>query len=258
MYWIDSSAFDFRSEETVEKIFNDIISILQSSLHSPVQLELFGAVTLPSENSTPELRVLKCKIAKRMTDSPKGRLLYERQRPPYPYAYIAAPFTSVARPPDTTEKTGQLFTNPPTHGRIAPYTRYRNTLLKLSQVVESIGLNSLLPHRDVNEWGKKLLSPAKVMASCVKFVSQCDVFIGLLGDSLGSHLEFGIALGRSKPCIIIECDEIPLSFIAKGITHKTGQVLICNCKTMEEIPLLMRSDNVKSFIARFIELGVTA
>jgi hypothetical protein len=61
------------------------------------------------------------------------------------------------------------------------------------------------------------MSPGDVALRCLDAVRRSDFFVGLVGQSHGSHVELGVALECRLPIVILELPEFPLSFFAKGI-----------------------------------------
>ncbi len=128
-------------------------------------------------------------------------------------------------------------------------------LLRLAQQLRTLGITAFIPHRDVNRWGRRVLPADTVARECSDGVDRCDVFIGILGMSHGSHYEFGLALGLGKPCVILSCSQLTESFLAGGFrTTMRSNVLVLQCDRMSSIPRLFQSVAVTSFLARFVPL----
>ena len=145
--------------------------------------------------------------------------------PSYPIAYIAAPFTSAASPAERESNNPEmLFDFDLPHG-IIEKGLFRNTLNSISRFMKRMGFSVILPHRDINEWGKKILEANEVFDLCTKAVRSCDVFVGLLGFSHGSHYEFGLAMGLNRPAIVISSEDFEDSFISKGVRSNRDNLL---------------------------------
>jgi deoxyadenosine/deoxycytidine kinase len=131
--------------------------------------------------------------------------------------YTAAPFTSTATRVEVAENTAGLSL--PSSNSVERIGRgaYRRFLLQLANAVESHGYTAVLPHRDINRWGARRMSPGDVALRCLDAVRRSDFFVGLVGQSHGSHVELGVALECRLPIVILELPEFPLSFFAKGI-----------------------------------------
>lgn len=173
----------------------------------------------------------------------------------YPVAYIAAPFTGMTiSAPEPEEGQLALFSTASPHGRIGK-GRYRDTLIGISRTIESLGMRTILPHRDVNRWGDVTVLPSNVMSQCTAHVLACDLFVGILGNSSGSHYEFGIAIGAGIPSIVISCAEIQDSYLAQGVSALNGRSIALTCNSMREIPALFTRSDVRDFIVR--EVGMS-
>ncbi|MBK7707066.1 MAG: hypothetical protein IPJ30_15230 [Acidobacteria bacterium] len=174
-----------------------------------------------------------------------------------PVAYLAAPFSG--RDTDDADPGIQdyLFEFAPSHG-IIPRAGFRNGLLGIERALIKLGLSVLIPHRDVNEWGRKQLTPIEAMRDCTNHVSKSDLFVGILGSSCGAHYEFGIAHASGKPCILIEVAELSGSFLAKGLEAlKSDDLIFLKCQQLKEAEgLISTSSEVQQFVKRHLGSGV--
>jgi deoxyadenosine/deoxycytidine kinase len=252
---IDGALWDYRQKETVAEIGVELTAILEREWAEVEQLSLFdissdklhqqSLVILNDRNGT--------RKKKGSQPSKVPRNIGREDTPPYPYVYLAAPFTGKAEEttPNATPQIG-LFGSEAPHGKLSP-GRYRRNLIRISRVFESLGLYTLLPHRDVNEWGNKLLNSFEVMSACTMYVSNCDLFFGLLGQSTGVHYEYGIARAKGKPCIIIHCTELNDSFIAVGV-DRDENTLVLSCEKLEGVTKLLSGQAVREFVRRHVTL----
>lgn len=234
LYKVDTLQIDLRKPEVLARVINEAISFWKSKQRkiSQIELQLSGEISVPN--------------------SPQSFVPYT---PLYPIAYIAAPFTEMATSEvEIDSKQLTLFDMPALHGRIGK-GKYRDVLSGISRALENLGIKTILPHRDVNQWGDISVPPGMVMKKCTDHVMSCDLFVGLIGNSSGSHYEFGIAIGMGKPTIIIHCPEIRDSYLARGTFSLRGRVLDVPCNHLREIPLVFNRPDVRSFISR--ELGVS-
>lgn len=247
VYSINSENFDFRNKEVIDRIVKDVITCLN---RSNVQTDLFDNTQLQDDESSASL------IINNLTGNDADTILIfnhvntPRLKTSYsPYAYIAAPFTSVA----SESSKGQhydLFGSMTLHGKIKQ-GGYRAVLNRITSLLKTHGLNTLLPHKDVNLWGDRTLSPQDVFISCTHQVELSDLFVGILGGSAGVHYEYGLAKALKIPSIIIHCDEIPPSFIAQGIVH-TINTMIFRCEKISDIPKILQREEAVNFIGRVI------
>jgi len=210
---------------------NEIIELYKLELLSPVSDS--SNVTIPP--SLPNIKI----------DSPDFSL-------PFPSAYIAAPFTGVAEDIQIEKSKHQtLFKETEFHGALKK-GKYRTILLKTATVIKKRGIKPFLPHKDINRWGKRQLTPKEVVELCTRFVEKADIFIGILSLSHGSHYEFGVAYGNRKPSIIISCNEMNSSFIATGISDQLPNVIHLKCDKISQIPKLLESRTAINFMKKYI------
>lgn len=253
-YALDSVKYDWRVPKIAETVADDLAAILENLVRPTAQIGLFEN---DANQKSRHLAILESMSNARNwrserpeSISPGGpRLASVRRR-----AYLAAPFTSAEMSfPD--QKWGQIEIQGLSggHGRIPPGP-YRSALLALATKVREQGFDVLLPHRDVNKWGELQLSPDQVTRACTEHVTKCDVFIGILGQSCGSHYEFGLAMALRKPCLILAPEDTSHSFIAQGVSAlaKPGdirnQVLVVRTASLEELPALLERGDVVEFL----------
>ena len=160
----------------------------------------------------------------------------------HPAVYLAAPFTAMAIEPATTAAT-LLPTDD--HGVIP--TAYRSALEAVAAAIEQEGIQVVLPHRDVNSWGTRALTPEQVAQSCLEFVRSCDGFVGLLGKSFGAHAEAGMALAQGKPCTIVEVAELGQTFVGSGLGHVAG-VQRVSTKTLRDVPAALQRAGIETLV----------
>lgn len=242
---VDTLNNDFRIRENTAKVL-ELISHEIERL-APTQTQLFNENSLEKPNI---LRGRKGRFLPRNPLSPP-KDTQNISHPSYPYAYFAAPFTIAATSLSKKVNTeiDELFPPETLHGEISRGW-YRKHLLASVSEIEKHGFNVLLPHRDINAWGKKILQPHEVYQQCTQQVHECDMFIGILGGSPGSHLEYGIASALQIPSIIIHCRQLSPSYISLGINQ--SQCLVLSCEAMHEVPKLLRSKEVLRLIDKII------
>ena len=250
-YLINSQKYDFRNNQVINRIGNEIRSILTQSSTIYKQLLLPGLNDKEYSFKEPEILKqivpVKTKIG---YDSFKEEKNFSSG---YPTVYIAAPFTSKASSIEKKKSMNLFFDVDEPHG-IIEKSPYRSMLNGISNSFKRKGFNVILPHRDINEWGHKTLSSQEVFKLCTNAVESSDLFVGILGTSHGSHYEFGIAIGLNRPSIIIMPKEMEHSFIAQGITSSPDKVLLIECDNIANIPSLMNQSNVKKFLRNFFPM----
>lgn len=243
---INSDAHDFRNRKVVKKISEEIISILANSRSSSNQLLLPG---FSDENFTQtdyKYVEINIPVEKGLPSSKfkKSSDLFLS----FPSAYIAAPFTSAATSKNSkNNQSRKLFDVDDPHGIIEKGS-YRNILNEISSIMKRKKFSVVLPHRDINLWGQKILTPNDVFNLCNKYVEACDLFIGILGFSHGAHYEFGLAIGLDKPAIIFSPLDLEETFFAKGISSLFGNILHIKCDRLRDIPKILNSNQVNEFL----------
>lgn len=170
---------------------------------------------------------------------------------PKPRVYIAAPFSSMQRAIAPAERYCQSG-----HGVIEPGA-YRHALTLIAETFRSIGLEDVLPHRDINRWGYVNLGPARISSECAHQVRSCQLFAGVLGESCGAHFEFGLAVAFGLPCLLISAADVPESFLARGLntpecslTRNRNAILRVRVDSLDEAASALKSIPVLKFIHR--------
>jgi deoxyadenosine/deoxycytidine kinase len=187
---LDTEANDVRDPRVVAAVIADLRSNLGSE--PPDQALLFdpsGNLRPPplfETDERPELRVLRpLNDVRTPHPSRYGDLGRDGGASAHldgrPAVYLAAPFTAAAIEPPILDEDLRLPVSIADHG-VLP-AAYREILEAAVRVLERAGVNVILPHRDVNAWGERVLSPADVASECLGLAAACDGFIGLLGDS---------------------------------------------------------------------------
>lgn len=165
-------------------------------------------------------------------DDPRARSM----RPMYPRIYLAAPFTTLATEGADldSERSPSLFRAPALYGGIAP-GKYRNALEAACAALERRRFAVYLPHRDLNGWGAVRLSAREIADGCIDAVRQADLLIAILGESFGSHFEFGLAMGLGKPVVGVRTRDVRESFMA-GALLSGDRAPVLEVETLEELP----------------------
>lgn len=209
---LDTDGHDIRDARIVDDVVRDLEtyfapapseqSVLFDYAGHPPAMPLFDTAHRP-----PALRILR--PMNDVVPRHPGRVVAPRQRPgvavAHPSVYVAAPFTSAAVLPQQPLTDLQLDVGGHPHG-VLPGD-YRLALERIGDVFERDGIQAIIPHRDVNAWGARSLGPRDVILACLDYVRDCDGFIGLLGTSFGAHVEMGMAVALSKPCIAVDVRE---------------------------------------------------
>lgn len=251
LFSLDAVSLDWRDPLVVQQVCQDLEGVLlQASLQS--QIDLFDdPITSHGGPHQPQLTHLRPLNVVTLPLSDRSTAIFPTAQQRFaPTVYIAAPFTGQAADVQPTATDGDMFQITPPHG-VIPKGAYRTLLFTIERVFRDWGMLTILPHRDVNRWGRKILIAADAMAACSQHVSGCDLFVGLLGSSTGAHYEFGLARGLGKPSIIIRQTEFGESFLASGVEAlEDNDTLVVRCSSTRELDCALRSDDVRRFVLR--------
>lgn len=220
---IDATENDFRHPNVIHDIAVEI-DYLARRQHHTQQEDLF--ITTSTEKS---IALTKLKI---LANNNHPIQLSERIRTPKKL-YLAAPFTARAQKRNLAVPNRQTLFDGEESIESIPRS-YRRTLSGLASAFEDHGYEVLLPHRDINRWGRRALPATEVADRCLDAIAACDYFVGLIGESFGSHVEMGMALGMDKPALLLVPDNVPISFFGAGVTG-TGRVRVLKGRGLSEI-----------------------
>jgi len=231
---VATDRIDFRDKSSITVLAQQIDSRLRSVGGN--QLELFD-----EEFGSPATDLGR--FAKNSVQ--RASLLRPKQ------VYLAAPFTARATWREhPNSAVAELFTGREYAESIPPH--YRRQLAALANAIQAHGHDVVLPHRDINRWGKRALPAGEIARRCLDAVSRADCFVGLIAESFGSHAELGYALGLGKPALILMSDVEPTSFFGKGMTSLGGvtairerslRKLITVLRTTDPISMMRSEDN---------------
>lgn len=250
-YILDTDESDLKKPGIIEEVFRDIQMMLTHNYSDP-QGSLFDLEMVAKAENLKHLRPYH---PDRWSPLVKTRRKSITAASPLvaPIAYVAAPFTGQDTVAVSESTQSTLFGDVSTHG-VIPRAGFRNELLGIERALANFGIAALIPHRDVNEWGKKQLAPEEAMRACTDHVSACDLFVGILGNSCGAHYEFGIATTAGKPCVVLAIRDFPQSFLAGGAgILESDDVIVLECPTLRSIEeTLQSSEKVRLFIDRHL------
>lgn len=238
-------------QDFIDKVYSDTIEIAKSRKYptflldtdkfdieshadeiiAEIRLVLGGA---PQSTSQPlfeiqdkQNRAIKCLrsinqigLSKWSQSSPSRKILRAktRQAKSNKSIYLAAPFTDRAArvAKDPGEIQFALFPEELKFEEI-PEGGYRGAIESLATNLALSGNNVVLPHRDINKWGQRVMTPREVANECLTSVLGCDYLIALIGKSFGSHVEVGVAIGANIPVLIVMEDGADISFFGEGV-----------------------------------------
>lgn len=231
---LDSERLDFRETSIVAQIADDIvIRLLATEPAEQLVLEMPGLPTPVPHSDLPA----------------RGSQHIRLRGAGRPLVYIAAAFSGREELLRGSEKdtSGQLWSMPDPHGVIKP-GRYRRELLAIATAFDALGYDALLPHRDVNDWGRKVLTPQEATTACLNLVREADLFFGVLGSSYGSHAEAATAMALQIPSVIVSVGDDE-TFFGRGMRLSRRAISI-KVESLAEIPkIVSRGDFLDHLVA---------
>lgn len=246
----NSELYDTRRPELLKELCDETKSMLSEP--SDGQLDLFDMPTNPRDfHLLRPYRIVPS--GRRLPSSKELRAKSIFRTTQFPTAYLAAPFTSAA-----TESVEEASLLPETPHGIISQGPYRKILVGIEKALANIGIDTFIPHRDINKWGTLTLSPSQVTSRCSKYVDETDLLIGILSTSHGSHYELGLAQGLGKPVLIIRCKELPESFIAEGMVSDSDRLLVVEVEKLSDVVPAITSNEVLRFLNRFVPVKLEA
>jgi deoxyadenosine/deoxycytidine kinase/nucleoside 2-deoxyribosyltransferase len=243
---LDTVSVDVREEQNVRDIALELEQFVRSK-QQVSQLDLFagGAAERPQPLPMKRLSLYHSSTARPLRLATP--LVASRK------VYLAAPFTARAQVTTLEKKTEHLFGNEGDRIETIPRT-YRDNLTKLVQAIEGHGYEVLLPHRDINGWGRRAFPPSEIANKCLEAVKNCDYFVGLICQSFGSHAELGMALGTGKPVLILAADNMGMSFFGNGIAE-SGRVQTIRGRSIPDLARKLRQRDVLAGTFRGVANG---
>lgn len=238
-------------EECFDYVFKEINKWNESELYQ--QLSFFDDNT-QVESGDLQNHHLKKYIS---IQFPTTRSIYNPKIPgkKQGYIYLAAPFSSMATVPYIVHES-QLSIPIETQDYGIISKRYRKELITIVNLLKKeTGYDVLLPHRDINNWGKTQFSEEYLMQRITEELDKATAIVAIPNDSLGVHLEIGYGLCKDIPIVIFSIKEKTNEFwITALATNKNVYVIEVN--KIEEIPKKLSNDAIIKFIRH--ESGETA
>jgi deoxyadenosine/deoxycytidine kinase len=211
---LDTESFDLRTD-AVRRDFaafltNNISRLSPSSADQP-SLPIFDDPTDAPLPLNSHLRFSRASTAARA--SRRASLPLDAPR-----AYLAAPFTSLAKEPFIVAGTEQplFFTADDVRSTIGDGP-YRQCLESAAEALQQRGFRAILPHRDISGWGNRTLRPGAVARECLQAVRRASLVVAFLSTSFGAHVEVAAALAWGIPVILIWDDGVTESFFAREL-----------------------------------------
>ena len=247
---VDSEEFDFRDVALGADIAAFVADVAAQAGAPSDQLSLFGDGRGPAEVG---VRDYMPRIGSE-EEIPRRRRRSRNEDASAPIAYLAAPFTAVAsavsRPSDDARP--RLLDVDEPHG-VLPEGPYRDALAAAASALEARGFRALLPHRDINAWGRRRMRPGQVANECLAGVRRADVVVAVLGTSFGVHAEVAAALGWGMPVVLVVVEEWDESFFATAL-RESGLFGIMTIRSISELSQAIASERFDDELQRAVRL----
>jgi hypothetical protein len=244
---INSENNNFNDNAVQEKIINEIINIVETPVDTKtIQLSLWDDTNHNTKRIDKENRIFK------IIHRPEFSKTY-RMTKYMPKIYIAAPFTAYATQARKTNDRimFDLELNSTGYGLITP--KYKKLLQKIEKLLkDNYYVSTSLPHRDINEWGKKEIPPTEVLKQLVSNLVDTNFIVAIPADSFGVHMELAIALNRNLPMIVFEVIELKNSFFVKSF-ETVPNCLFLKVSKMSDITKSLVTDDAVQFFKKYLE-----
>ena len=169
------------------------------------------------------------------------------------YIYLAAPFTQFATQDsrqsrrENTELSlffGQNDTA--AYGEI-PRDYRRKLTNNEKALTRACGVPVLLPHRDINNWGKTTFPAEHLVPEIVKSIEGASAVVAVPGSSIGVHLEVGMAIERRLPIVLFDAADVAKSFFMDGLANLPN-VKCIRVPSIDAIPGYIEAGNIAGFL----------
>lgn len=245
---LDTERFDVRDAAVVEAVLQDIeVFLAPRPADQTLLFDLTGdpqPEPLFELDAPPALQVLRPLNGQSETGVDLRPLGLQRPLPgsvSYPAVYVAAPFSAFADEPEPLSQELRLPVDLREHGTLP--SLYRSLLEKTSAALKRKGFHPFLPHRDLNAWGNRSLSPVEAVGECLRAVLMCDGFLAVPGTSFGVHTEAGVALAAGKPMVFVEVEELETSFFGQGLMQAQDASRL-RVSSLEDLPKIIEQSDI--------------
>jgi hypothetical protein len=163
-----------------------------------------------------------------------------------PRIYVAGAYTSATSTANDTNGPSEGSVRA-VNGVISDKSPWRQLLEDTERALGSVGWSVFLPHREVSRWGSRKITPGEVAAECLSAVALCDAVLAILGESFGTHVEVGMALGLGIPTVVVRSKQKTESYFGAGVAD-SGFVAPLVLSDLRELPSVVASGG---FIAAY-------
>lgn len=244
---IDTTYYDFTDETVLDSVCESIFKRLEPNNHYK-QLSLFDDIPEKHYDVPIEIKGLTF----HNFDGVDQFMSVSHPSKSSKYIYLAAPFTQLAKSPEHTAANSLIENSTFFEVEDVAYGElprsYRQRLLRIeSALKKQCGMRVLLPHRDINKWGRVSYPSQYITPRIVDTVKNAAAVVAIPGTSIGVHMEIGIAISRDIPVIVIETADFQSSFFVEGLRN-VPCVRCIKASSLAQIPVCIEQHNISEFI----------
>lgn len=210
---INTEYYNFTEEHDLNLVCSKIFSRIKAT-EKPVQISIF-------EESTSEYAIIE---GMEFYHFSQQHPIYYRNQKSAEYIYLAAPFTQLTEGNEAPDKDFSLLSfldevNPSgDYGELPK--GYQRALTSIQRALEKkYSMQVFLPHKDINNWGKTHYSSDYLAPRIVDTVRNAKALVAIPGNSLGVHLELGIAIANRIPVVIFDVEEFRCGYLIQGFAQ---------------------------------------
>lgn len=158
--------------------------------------------------------------------------------------YVAGAYTSAVSPAKENNgaSTGSAHA---INGVIPDESPWRQLLEDTEKALGLAGWSVFLPHREVSQWGSREVTPGEVAVECLAGVASSDAVLAILGESFGTHVEVGMALGLGIPTVVVRSKQRNESYFGSGVAD-SGLVAPLTLSDLGDLPSAVASSGFVS------------
>lgn len=233
---VDTSFYDFTKKGDLEIVCKEIFDHVVAT-QKPIQLSLFDSYEIePKQIKGMEFHHFSCQYP-----------IYLNKEVTNDYIYLAAPFTQVTE--EITKTKGSMEEDvfseiffEESYGELPDY--YKKTLIRIKRSLKiKYKKNVFIPHKEINNWGKTNYSSEYLAPRIVNSVKNASAIVSIPGNSLGVHLELGIAIANRKPIVIFDVDEFRCGYLIQGFTE-SYKVRYIRLPSIKQIPNEIKRNDI--------------
>lgn len=207
---VDTTFYDFTKKNDIELVCKEIFDHVAATQES-VQLSLFEDYEIEQRHIT----------GMEFHNFSSRHPIFISKQDTNDYIYLAAPFTQVAEEIINAPTEMDIFSEvylEKSYGELP--NSYKRVLLKIKKSLEKkYEKNVFIPHKEINNWGRTTYSSEYLAPRIINSVKNASAVVSIPGNSLGVHLELGIAIAHRKPVVIFDVDEFPCGYLIRGFAE---------------------------------------